>query len=100
MKYYHPNHKIYQVNVPSDYVLSNLEEDRYGKIRYPHDVQMMEYIYKGKTIGEGIRLVSQTSLFPLMSEITLCKRYIKIIKAYIHEYNFAKKRSKHNQETT
>lgn len=90
------NDKIFQANVPSDYILSKLEKDRYGDIHYPHDVQMMECINKGKTIDEGIRLVSQTSLFPVMSEITLCRRYFKIIKAYIHEYNSAKKRNKHN----
>lgn len=88
---YTPNNKIYQVNVPSDYVLSNLEENAYGQIRYPNDIKMMEYIYQGKTISEGVILVSKNSLFPLCTENTLCKRYFKIIKLYMHEYNYAKK---------
>lgn len=93
---YRTNNKIYQVNVPSDYILPYLYKDKYGVLRYPFDVQMMEYIYRGKTIGEGIRLVSKNSLFPLYNEKELCKKYFKIIKAYIHEYNSAKKRNKHN----
>lgn len=91
---YTPNKKIYQVNVPSDYVLSHLEENTYGQLRYKYDVQMMEFIYQGKTIGEGIRLVSKNFRFSLYPENTLCKRYFRIIKSYMHEYNYAKKMNK------
>lgn len=91
---YTPNNKIYQVNVPSDYILPYLYKDKYGVLRYPYDAQMMEYVYRGKTIGEGIVLVSKNSLFPLFNEKELCKKYFKIIKSYMHEYNYAKKTNK------
>ncbi len=93
MKYI-PNKKIYQVNVPSDYVLSHLEENTYGQLRYKYDVKMMEFIYQGKTIGEGIRLIFKNTLFPSRIENILCRKYFKIIKSYMHEYNYAKKMNK------
>lgn len=94
------NKKIYQVNVPSDYVLSHLEENTYGQLRYQYDVKIMEFIYQGKTIGESIRLIFKDNLFPSCIKNILCKRYFRIAKRYIHEYNLTKKRNRHNQETT
>ena len=93
---YTTNEKIYQVNVPSDYVLSNLETNAYGQLRHQYDVKMMEFIYQGKTIGEGINLIFKNALFQSRIKNILCKKYFKIIKSYIHDYNLAKKRNKHN----
>lgn len=91
---YTSNKKIYQVNVPSDYVLSHLEENTYGQLRYQYDVQMMEFIYQGKTIGESIRLIFKDNLFQSCIKNILCKKYFKIIKSYMHEYNYAKQINK------
>lgn len=91
---YTPNKKIYQVKVPSDYVLSNLEENTYGQLRYQYDVKMMEFIYQGKTIGERLSLIFKNSLFPSRIKNILYKKYFKIIKSYMHEYNYAKKMNK------
>lgn len=99
MRYNH-NDKIYQINIPIDYVLSNLEKDINGEIRYPRDADIMIWLNAGKTIGEAILLVCQNSLLPSSTEKSLCKRYLKIIKSYIHEYNSVKQINKHNKETT
>lgn len=91
---YTPNKKIYQVNVPSDYVLSNLEENAYGQLRYQYDVKMMEFIYQGKTIGEGLSLIFKNPRFTSRIKNILYNKYFKIIKSYMHEYNYAKKINK------
>ena len=93
---HNPTQKIYKINVPREYILPYLEKNEYGELKMPNDIMLIELLDAGKTIGESITLVSHNSLLPLFTERVMCKRYLKIIKSYIHEYNYAKKRNKHN----
>ena len=92
MTYHHPNDKIYKVNVPREYLLSNIPKTLSGKNHYINDIKLIQYVDEGKTIGEGIALVSHDSMLPLFTETFLCRQYLRIIKKYIHEYNLTKKR--------
>lgn len=95
-----PNQKIYQTHIPREYILSKLNKDVYGKIRSTNDAMIISLLNTGKTIGESIILVSHNAALPMYTELFLCRRYFRIIKNYMHEYNVAKKRNIHNQETT
>lgn len=88
---HNPTQKIYKINVPREYILPYLEKNEYGELKMPNDIMLIELLDAGKTIGESITLVSHNSLFSLFTERVMCKRYFKIIKSYIHEYNYAKK---------
>lgn len=88
MIYHHPNQKIYKVNVPREYLLSNIPKNLSGENHY---IKLIQYIDEGKTIGEGIALVSHDSMLPIFTETCLCRQYLRIIKKYMHEYNLTKK---------
>lgn len=92
MTYHHPNDKIYKVNVPREYLLSNIPKTLSGKYHYINDIKLIQYVDEGKTIGEGIALVSHDSMLPRFTETFLCRQYFRIIKKYMHEYNLTKKR--------
>lgn len=91
---YNPTQKIYKINVPREYILSYLDKNKYGELKMPNDIMLIERLDAGKTIGESITLASHNSLFPLFTEKFMCKKYFKIIKMYMHEYNYAKKINK------
>lgn len=95
-----PNQKIYQTHIPREYILSKLDKDVYGKIRSAYDEMIVTLLDEGKLISEAITLASHTSMFSSIMNTILCKRYFRIAKNYIHEYNVAKKMNIHNQETT
>lgn len=61
---------------------------------------MVAWLDNGKTISEAITLTSNATKLPSIINSILCKRYFRIAKRYIHEYNLEKKRNRHNQETT
>ena len=92
MTYHHPNDKIYKVNVPREYLLSNIPKTLSGKYHYINDIKLIQDVDEGKTIGEGIALVSHDSMLPIFTETCLCRQYLRIIKKYMHEYNLTKKR--------
>lgn len=87
-----PNQKIYQTHIPREYILSKLNKDVYGKIRSTNDAMIISLLNTGKTIGESIILVSHNAALPMYTELFLCRRYLRIIKNYMHEYNLTKKR--------
>lgn len=94
------NNNIYKLNIPREYLLSKLAKCPDGQLCSSNDVMILTLLDEGKSISEAITLVSNTSVFPSIINLILCKRYFRIAKNYIHEYNLAKKRNKHNQETT
>lgn len=94
------NDNIYKLNIPREYLLLKLTKDIDGKLCSSNDVMILTLLDEGKSINEAITLVSNTSVFPSVIKGILCKRYFRIIKTYIHEYNLEKKRNKHNKETT
>ena len=94
------NNNIYKLNIPREYLLSQLIKCPDGQLCSSNDVMILTLLDEGKSISEAITLVSNTSVFPSIINLILCKRYFRIAKNYIHEYNLAKKRNKHNQETT
>ena len=89
---HNPTQKIYKINVPREYILSYLDKNKYGELKVPNDIMLIELLDAGKTIGESITLVSHNSLRPLLTEKVMCKRYFKIIKSYMHDYNLTKNR--------
>lgn len=97
---FNPNDNIYKLNIPREYLLSKLSKDMDGQLCSSNDVMILTLLDDGKSINEAITLVSNTSVFPSIIKGILCKRYFRIIKTYIHEYNLEKKRNKHNKETT
>lgn len=97
---HNPTQKIYKINVPREYILPYLDKNKYGELKIPNDIMLIELLDAGKTIGESITLVSHNSLLPVFTEKVMCKRYFNIAKRYIHEYNLEKKKNKHNKETT
>lgn len=94
------NSNIYKLNIPREYLLSQLIKCPDGQLCSSNDVMILTLLDEGKSISEAITLVSNTGVFPSYINWILCKRYFRIAKNYIHEYNLAKKRNKHNQETT
>ena len=94
------NSNIYKLNIPREYLLSKLAKCIDGKLRSPCDAKMITLLNKGRPISEAIILTANVSAFPSDMTTILCKRYFKIAKTYIHDYNLTKKRNKHNQETT
>ena len=97
---YNLNSNIYKLNIPREYLLLKLSKDMDGQLCSSNDVMILTLLDEGKSISEAITLVSNTGVFPSYINWILCKRYFRIAKNYIHEYNLAKKRNKHNQETT
>lgn len=97
---YNLNSNIYKLNIPREYLLSQLIKWPDGQLCSSNDVRILTLLDEGKSISEAITLVSNTGVFPSYINWILCKRYFIIAKRYIHEYNLAKKRNKHNQETT
>lgn len=87
-----PNQTIYQTHIPREYILSKLDKDKDGKIRSTNDAMIISLLNTGKTIGESIILVSHNAVLPMYTELFLCRRYLRIIKNYMHEYNLTKKR--------
>lgn len=95
-----PNQKIYQTHIPREYLLSKLAKYPDGQLCSSNDVMILTLLDEGKSISEAITLVSNVGVFPSYINWILCKRYFRIAKRYIHEYNVAKKNNTHNQETT
>lgn len=95
-----PNQKIYQTHIPREYILSKLNKDVDGELCSSNDVMILTLIDEGKSLSEAITLASHNSVFPSIINGILCKRYFRIAKTYIHEYNLEKKSNKHNKETT
>ena len=94
------SNNIYKLNIPREYLLSKLDKCPDGQLCSSNDVMILTLLDEGKSISEAITLVSNAGVFPSYINWILCKRYFIIAKKYIHEYNLAKKRNKHNQETT
>lgn len=92
MKWCNPTQKIYQTKIPREYILSHLDKNERGKLSIPNDIKMINFLDTGKTIGESITLVSNNSSLPIYTKLFLCKRYVRIIKMYMHEYNLTKNR--------
>lgn len=90
------NNNIYKLNIPREYLLSKLAKCPDGQLCSSNDVMILTLLDEGKSISEAITLVSNTGVFPSYINWILCKRYFIIAKRYIHEYNLAKKRNKHN----
>ena len=97
---FNTNDNIYKLNIPREYLLLKLNKDIDGQLCSSNDVMILTLLDEGKSISEAITLASNHSVFPSIINLILCKRYFRIAKRYIHEYNSAKKRNKHNQETT
>lgn len=95
-----PNDNIYKLNIPREYILSKLSKDIDEELCSKNDVMMVALLDEGKTISEAIILASNATKLPSIINGILCRRYFRIIKTYIHEYNLEKKRNKHNKETT
>lgn len=93
---FNPNDNIYKLNVPREYILLKLERNTDGTLRSGSDETMIALLDEGKTIGEAIKLIAHTAMFPYGITQILCTRYFYIIKMYIHEYNSEKKSNKHN----
>lgn len=94
------SNNIYKLNIPREYLLSQLAKCPDGQLCSSNDVMILTLLDEGKTISEAITLVSNVGVFPSYINWILCKRYFIIAKRYIHEYNVAKKMNIHNQETT
>ena len=94
------NSNIYKLNIPREYLLSQLIKCPDGQLYSSNDVMILTLLDDGKSISEAITLVSNTGVFPSYMNWILCKRYFIIAKRYIHEYNIEKKRNRHDQETT
>lgn len=90
------NSNIYKLNIPREYLLSQLIKCPDGQLCSSNDVMILTLLDEGKSISEAITLVSNTSVFPSYINWILCKRYFIIAKKYIHEYNLEKKRNRHN----
>lgn len=97
---FNPNDNIYKLNVPREYLLLKLDKYEDGKLCSAYDETMIALLDEGKTISEAIKLIAHTAMFPSVIKKILCKRYFRITKNYIHEYNLERKRNKHNKETT
>lgn len=94
------NNNIYKLNIPREYLLSKLAKFYDGELRSQNDAIILTLLDEGKSLSEAITFASNTSVFPFTMRGILCTRYFKIAKTYIHDYNLAKKRNKHNKETT
>lgn len=94
------SNNIYKLNIPREYLLSKLAKCPDGQLCSLNDVMILTLLDEGKSISEAITLASHTSMFSSIMNTILCKRYFRIAKNYIHEYNVAKKNNTHNQETT
>lgn len=90
------NNNIYKLNIPREYLLSKLAKFHDGELRSQNDAMILTLLDEGKSLSEAITLASNTSVFPFTMRGILCTRYFKIAKTYIHDYNLAKKRNKHN----
>lgn len=90
------SNNIYKLNIPREYLLSKLVKCPDGQLCSSNDVMILTLLDEGKSISEAITLVSNAGVFPSYINWILCKRYFIIAKNYIHEYNLAKKRNKHN----
>lgn len=95
-----PNQKIYQTHIPREYLLLKLDKYEDGKLCSKNDNIIVSLLDEDRPIGEAITLTSNISKFPSVINAILCRRYFRIIKTYIHEYNLEKKRNRHNKETT
>lgn len=93
---FNPNDNIYKLNVPREYLLLKLERNTDGTLRSENDKKMIALLDEGKTISEAIKLIANTVMFPYITKKILCRRYLYIIKTYMHEYNSEKKSNKHN----
>lgn len=91
-----PNQKIYQTHIPREYLLLKLDKYEDGKLCSAYDEMIIKLLNEGKLISEAITLASNTDVFSSVLNCILCRRYFRIAKRYIHEYNVAKKRTKHN----
>lgn len=97
---FNTNDNIYKLNIPREYLLFKLDKYEDGKLCSAYDEMIVTLLNEDKLIGEAITLASHTSMFSSIMNTILCKRYFRIAKKYIHEYNVAKKMNIHNQETT
>lgn len=93
---FNPNDNIYKFNVPREYLLLKLDKYEDGKLCSKNDNIIVSLLDEGRPIGEAITLTSNISKFPSVINAILCRRYFRIIKTYIHEYNSEKKNNKHN----
>mgnify|MGYP000581579847 CR=1 FL=1 len=93
---FNTNDNIYKLNIPREYLLLKLDKYEDGKLCSAYDEMIIKLLDDGKLIGEAITLASNTDVFSSVLNWILCKRYFKIAKRYIHEYNLEKKRNKHN----
>lgn len=89
---FNPNNNIYKFNIPRDYLLLKLAKDTDGELCSSNDVMILTLLDDGKSISEAITLTSNVSTFPSIISAILCKRYFRIAKNYIHEYNLEKKK--------
>lgn len=90
------NSNIYKLNIPREYLLLKLAKSKDGELCSPNDAMIVSLLDEGKSINEAITLVTDVAVFPSIINGILRKRYFKIAKTYIHDYNSAKKRNKHN----
>lgn len=97
---FNTNDNIYKLNIPREYILLKLSKDVDGELCSSNDAMIISLIDEGKSLSEAITLASNNSVFPSIINGILCKRYFRIAKTYIHEYNLEKKSNKHNKETT
>lgn len=67
-----------------------------GNYVLKNDNIIVSLLDEGRPIGEAITLTSNISKVPSVINAILCRRYFRIIKTYIHEYNSEKKTNKHN----
>lgn len=90
------NSNIYKLNIPREYLLSKLAKNMDGELRSENDAIILTLLDEDKSISEAITFASNASVFPSIINGILRKRYFKIAKTYIHDYNSKKKRNKHN----
>lgn len=90
------NNNIYKLNIPREYLLLKLAKFHDGELRSQNDAMIVSLLDEGKSINEAITLVTDVAVFPSIINRILRERYFKIAKTYIHDYNSAKKRNKHN----
>lgn len=93
---FNTNDNIYKLNIPREYLLLKLDKYEDGKLCSKNDNIIVSLLDEGRPIGEAITLTSNISKFPSVINVILCRRYFRIIKTYIHEYNSEKKTNKHN----
>lgn len=93
---FNTNDNIYKLNMPREYLLLKLDKYEDGKLCSKNDNIIVSLLDEDRPIGEAITLTSNISKFPSVINAILCRRYFRIIKTYIHEYNSEKKNNKHN----